>query len=262
MTDRSALTRASHVVLPLLGFAAVWQVAAMVISDPAVLPAPVHTISLTLESAVTGGPRGHTSIQHLQQTLVRVAVASTLGLAISVIFGTLMWQSDYVESILSDWLPFLMTLPTLVVILVAMILFRFSELSILSAVLVASTPFGIVNLWEGMKDIDAELLEMAYAFDASTWQVWRNLYIPHLMPFVFGSYRYILGMVWKIVALAEIFGFSTGMGAMFRFWYSQGEVDYLLAYFLLFVAVMLIVEYGALKPLETRIFRWRTTQTA
>ncbi len=262
MNRRRVLERATHIVVPLLGVAAIWQAAAMLINDPAVLPAPLHTVSLTLESTVTGGPRNMTSIQHLQQTLVRVAITSTLGLAISVVFGTLMWQSDYVESILSDWLPFLMTLPTLVVILVTMILFRFSELSILTAVLVASTPFGIVNLWEGMKDIDAELLEMAYAFDASTWQIWRNVYVPHLMPFVFGSYRYILGMVWKIVALAEIFGFSTGMGAMFRFWYSQGQVDSLLAYFLLFIAVMLVVEYGALKPLETRIFRWRTTQAA
>lgn len=262
MNSRSALAQVKYIVVPLAAFGLLWQLAAMWLNDPSILPGPVHTVRLSLASTTTGGPRNYTSLYHLEQTLLRVVVASTLGLIISVVVGTLMWRSEYVEAILSDWLPFLMTFPTVVVILVTMILFQFSELSILTAVLVASTPFGIVNLWEGMKDLDAELLEMAYAFDASNYQIWRNLYIPHLMPFVFGSYRYILGMVWKIVALAEIFGFSTGMGAMFRFWYSQGQVDYLLAYFLLFIAVMLTVEYGLLKPLETRVFSWRAAQPA
>lgn len=256
-----ALTWVKHLVVPLVGFAILWQAATLFVGDSTVLPAPGHTVALTIDSLTTPGPRGHTSIFHLQQTFVRVIIASTLGLAISVVVGTLMWQNDYLEDILSDWLPFMMTFPTVVVILVTMIIFRFSETSILTAVLVASTPFGIVNLWEGMKDIDTELLEMAYAYDASSWQIWRHLYIPHLMPFVFGSYRYILGMVWKIVALAEIFGFETGMGSMFRFWFSQGDVDMLLAYFLLFITVMLTIEYGVLKPLETRIFKWRTTHT-
>ena len=257
MNAQARLESVAHLVVPLAGFAVLWQVGAMVIGNASVLPDPVHTVSLTIDSMTSPGPRGFTSLHHLRITLGRVVVASTIGLVLSVIGGTLMWRFDAVEDVLSDWLPFVMTFPTVVVILVTMILFRFSEMSILSAVLVASVPFGIVNLWEGMKDIDTELLEMAFAFDASTLQIWRHVYIPHLMPFVFGSYRYILGMVWKIVALAEIFGFSVGMGAMFRFWYSQGQVDTLLAYFLLFIAVMLTVEYGLLKPLQTRIFRWR-----
>lgn len=257
MNANASLARVRHLVVPLLGFAVLWQAVALLIGSASVLPTPVHTVSLTLDSIATPGPRGHTSLFHLRQTLGRVIVASTLSLAISIVGGTLMWRSDYLEDILSDWLPFMMTFPTVVVILVTMILFRFSETSILTAVLIASAPFGIVNLWEGMKDIDSELLEMSFTFGASNWQIWRHVYIPHLMPFVFGSYRYIVGMVWKIVALAEIFGISTGMGAMFRFWYSQGQVDTLLAYFLLFVAVMLSFEYGLLKPLETRVFKWR-----
>lgn len=262
MTASRRLEGMVHLIVPLAAVALLWQLGAVLVDNPAVLPGPVHTVSLTIDSMTTGGPRNHTSLHHLGVTLGRVIVASTIGLVLSIVGGTLMWRSDALEDILSDWLPFMMTFPTVVVILVTMILFRFSETSILTAVLVASVPFGIVNLWEGMKDIDTELLEMADAFEASTLQVWRHVYVPHLMPFIFGSYRYILGMVWKIVALAEIFGFSVGMGAMFRFWYSQGEVGTLLAYFLLFIAVMLAVEYGLLKPLQGRIFRWRIDRAA
>lgn len=255
------LRRVRHVGIPVGVLLVGWQLVATLVADPTILPSPLHTFALALEFLTTEDIRGRTAVYHVQKTVTRVAIASSLSLGLSVIVGVAMWQSDFVEAIFSDWLPFWMTLPTVVVILVSMVVFRFSETSILVAVLVASAPFGIVNLWEGMKDIDTNLLEMSLAFDASTKQVWLDVYVPHLMPYIFGSYRYILGMVWKIVALAEIFGISNGIGAMFRFWYNQGRVDALLAYLLVFVVIMVALEYGVLAPLETRTFEWRDTRS-
>lgn len=262
MTRTNILRKAQHILLPIVALLVVWQAAATFIADASVLPKPLHTIRLAGALLVTEGPRDYTALYHLQRTLFRVIVASVLGLVLSVTVGITMWRFDTVEQILSDWLPFWMTVPTVIVILVSMILFGFSEMSVVVAVLFASAPFGIVNLWEGMKDVDTELLEMAHTFEATSGQVWRDVYVPHLMPYIFGSYRYILGMVWKIVALAEIFGISNGIGAMFRFYYSQGQIDALLAYLLVFIVVMLTVEYGLLKPLEERNFEWRDAHTA
>lgn len=243
--------------LPIAALIVVWEIGARIVLNPSMLPSPAETLGLTYTFLITEGPRGHTAVFHLEKTVVRVAIASAIGLVLSTVFGIAMATNRTLEEGLSDWLPFWMTIPTVVIILVSMIWFRFSELSILFAVVVASVPFGTVNLWEGMRDVDASLVEMARAFDASNALVWHHVYVPHLMPYVFGSYRYILGMVWKIVALAEIFGIQNGIGAMFRFWYGQGSVVALLAYLVIFVAVMLFVEYGVLKPVEDRVFAWR-----
>ena len=256
---RGAVTagRIAQIVIPVGVFVVLWQLAAMAMANPAALPTPAHVLSLTIELSLEPGPRGHTAIYHLERTFLRVLVATVLALSISVVLGVLMWRSKTVEAVLSDWLPFWMTIPTVVLILICMILFQFSTTSVIVAVLVAATPFGIVNLWEGMKSVDTDLLEMTRVFDASSYQIWKDLYVPHLAPYIFGTFRYILGMVWKIVALAEVFGIQAGIGSMFRFWYSQGRVDALLAYLLIFVIVMLVIEYGVLKPLERRTFEWR-----
>ncbi|QCS44985.1 ABC transporter permease [Natrinema versiforme] len=252
----------SQIAIPIAAFVAMWQLAAMAIANPATLPTPAHVFSLAIEFSLQPGPRGYTAIYHLERTFLRVLIATVIALSLSVVFGILMWRSETVEAVLSDWLPFWMTIPTVILILICMILFQFSTMSVIVAVLVAATPFGIVNLWEGMKSVDTGLLEMTAAFDASSFQVWKDVYVPHLSPYIFGTFRYILGMVWKIVALAEVFGIQSGIGSMFRYWYSQGRIDALLAYLLVFVLVMLTIEYGVLKPVEWRTFKWRDSNVS
>lgn len=256
---RGAVTaeRIAQIAIPVGIFVVLWQLAAMAMANPATLPTPSQVVSLTMEFSLEPGPRGYTAIYHLERTFMRVVFAAVISLTLSVVLGVLMWRSTTVEAVLSDWLPFWMTIPTVVLILICMILFQFSTASVIAAVLVAATPFGIVNLWEGMKSVDTDLIEMTRVFDASSFQIWKDIYAPHLSPYIFGTFRYILGMVWKIVALAEVFGIQTGIGSMFRYWYSQGRVDALLAYLLIFVLVMLVIEYGVLEPLERRTFEWR-----
>ncbi|WP_312911709.1 ABC transporter permease [Natronosalvus caseinilyticus] len=251
------LTRIKQIVLPLVVISVVWHVGALLINDPAQLPSPVATVMQTYEILTTPDFRELTVFDHLQLTLRRALLSSTVAIVLAVVGGVLMSTNAVVEDAVSSWLPFWMTTPTVVIILLAMVWFNFSETAVYFAVIVASTPFGTVNMWEGAKDVDVKLLTMANAYDASTASVWRHIYLPHLLPYLFGSYRYILGMVWKIVVLAEVFGLSVGIGAMFRYYFQQGELIMVLAYLIPFIVVVLTIEYGVLKPLETRLFRWR-----
>lgn len=254
---RRLLTRARQILVPLFVIGLLWYLGALVIDNPSFLPRPDAAIAQSVEILTTEDFRGYTALYHLRLTLERAFISSSIGLVIAIVGGVLLSTNDLVEESLGSWLPFWMTTPTVVIILLSMVWFDFSELAVIFAVVVASTPFGMVNMWEGAKDVDVDLLTMADAFDASGAQVWRHIYIPHLLPYLFGSYRYILGMVWKIVVLAEVFGLSAGIGAMFRYYFDQGELLMVIAYLLPFIVVVLTVEYGVLKPLETYFFRWR-----
>jgi NitT/TauT family transport system permease protein len=59
-----------------------------------------------------------------------------------------------------------------------------------------------------------------------------------------------------VVVLAETFGLESGLGAMFRFWFNQGDVTAILAYLSLFVVVMVALQY-ALGSATGRLFAWR-----
>ncbi len=252
---RTRLARAGVMGFSVVSFVLLWHVGSLFL--PRALPAPLETVTTSFELLSEPGPRGNTGLTHLWVSLRRVLVILGISLVLSVVIGVLMGLYTDAEKLVSPWLPITMTAPDVVVILIVMILLGFDGRSIMLAVVFTATPFGVVNMWEGMKDIDANLIEMANAFDSSDFLIWRYVFIPHLFSYIFASSRYMLGMIWKIVLVGEAFGTNDGMGAIIRFWFNQGQITPIVSYLLLFVVTIFAIEYLILKPLEYRLFAWR-----
>ncbi len=89
----------------------------------------------------------------------------------------------------------------------------------------------------------------------------RKVLIPQLLPYIFSTFRFSFGMTWKVVALAETFGLKFGIGYMFFFWFEQINMEQVLAWIMLFVALMLILEHGVFARLESRAFAWRPSHS-
>jgi len=234
-----------------------WAVVGTVAPD--LLPGPL-AVARRLPGLLAPGPGGD-ALGHLRASLLRVVAATVIGLAVAVPLGIAVAVDDRIEAAASVWLPFWMTLPTLVVVLVAMVLVGFDGRAVVAAVVVAATPFATVTVAEGAADVDPDLVAMATAFGADRRAVLREVYLPSVLPSVVGSARYLLSMVWKVVVLAETFGMNRGMGALFRYWFNEGDLVALLAALSLFVAVMVGFQTG-LSVLERRLFRWRADATA
>lgn len=246
---------ASIVVASVVTFLLVWHLGSIAIARN--LPSPLETVTMTLQLVGEPGPYGRTGFNDLLISLRRVAIILGVSMGISIIAGVLMGFSDPFRDVMSAWLPLWMTLPDVVIILIAMVLLGFEGQTIIIAVIFGVVPFGILNIWSGIEEIDNHLLEMADSFQVGSRLRWQHIYIPHLFPYLFSSARYMIGLSWKIVLVGEAIGTNSGLGSMIRFWFNQGEVTPILAYLLLFVGVMLILEYGVFKLLERRVFAWR-----
>ncbi len=241
--------------ISILSFVVLWHVGSLYL--PRAVPAPFETVATSIELLSEPGPRGNTGLTHLSVSLQRVLIILAVSLVLSVVLGVLMGLSSNMEKLTSPWLPITMTAPDVVVILIVMIMLGFSGQSIILAVIFTATPFGVVNMWQGMKDIDANLIEMANSFESSNFLVWRHIFIPHLSSYILASSRYMLAMIWKIVLVGEAFGTNDGMGAIIRFWFNQGQITPIVSYLLLFVVTIFVIEYLILKPIEYKLFTWR-----
>lgn len=246
----------ARILIPAISIFILWIVGSRI--NPAALPGPIEVVQLSIEFSLEGGPPPYdrSAISELGTSLYRVIMASLLALLISVVLGILMGLDSRIESIISNWLPLWLTIPDIVVILVVMIILGFTGTSVITAVIITVTPFGIVNMWEGIQDLDQNLIEMASSFEAGSYLRWRYIFFPHLFSYMFASFRYIFGMVWKIVVIAEAFGVDRGIGAVFRLWYNVARIENVLAYFILFIAVMMFIEYSILAKIEERVFAW------
>lgn len=248
---RKALVSASSLAALLV----LWHLGSL--ENPSMFPPPASVFELAIEVAQQPDHQGDTGLDHLGVTFYRIFIITAITLVVSVVLGILMGTRQSVERPLAAILPIWLTIPSVVVVLFAMILFDFSTLSVLVAVSFVAIPYGIVNTYQGAKDVNSNLMEMASVFELQQTTVWKDIYVPSLLPYLFASSRYLLGMIWKIVLLAETFGVSNGVGSMIRFWYNQGEIAHLLAYFTLFAITVLAIEYLILAPAERRAFSYR-----
>jgi NitT/TauT family transport system permease protein len=191
--------------------------------------------------------------------LARIFAAFAAAMLAGIAIGLTMGLSRVVERSLLAVIPLMLTMPTILMVFLAVMWFGYSEAGGLIAVMAVVTPYVAVNIFEGAKAMDKSLIDMAVTFKAQRPLLIRKVYLPQLMPYIFSAFRYAFGMTWKIVALAETFGLKYGIGYMFFFWFGQFDMDQVLAWIIMFVVLMLILEHGVFARLEHRAFAWRTS---
>lgn len=244
-----------RIVVSVVALLVAWQ--GLSVWNPSMFPAPFGVFELSYELSVEGDIRGTSALEHLWLTLTRVFLATAVALTLAVVLAVTMWTNETAEQVVSFWLPIWMTPPDVIVILITMILIGFNTTAVVASVALVYTPFALVTIWGGMQDIDGDLVEMANAFETNRRLTWRHVYLPYLTSYVFSALRTVFGMTWKVAVIAEVLGISRGVGAQIRFWYTQGEIPQILAYTMLFIVVVLVIEYGVLRPVQNRAFAWR-----
>jgi NitT/TauT family transport system permease protein len=252
---KSVVLRAGSIVVLLL----LWWIAARLMHDPEVLPGPL-VIGETIASNLTHrGLEGTSAYFHIGITLARITVAFAASMLAGIGIGLTMGLSRIVEQALLAFIPLMLTMPTILMVFLAVMWFGYSEAGALVAVMAVVTPYVAVNIFEGTKAMDKSLIEMGTTFKARRGLLIRKVYLPQLMPYIFSAFRYAFGVTWKIVALAETFGVKYGIGYMFFFWFEQFNMIQVLAWIVMFVVLMLALEHGIFARLESRAFAWRAS---
>lgn len=255
---RIFLLRTASILLLLF----VWWLGATLVGDPEILPGPLAVARGIASILTVAGPEGESPWFDIGITLARIVIAFFAAMLAGIGVGLAMGLSRRVDSWLQAIIPSLLTLPTLLMVFLSVLWFGFSEAGGLVAVVVLVTPYVAINVAEGARAMDKSLIEMADTFKARRGLRLRRVYLPQLLPYIFAAFRYAFGMTWKIVALAETFGLKFGIGYMFSFWFNQADMGRVLAWIVLFVVLMLILEHGVFARLEASVFRWRAPLAA
>jgi len=242
------------VALRLLSLAlmlAAWYVGAQ-LAGPRMLPDPQSVALLVVSEAQSGA-----LAFNLGTTLLRVAVAFTLAMALGSAFGLLMGRFRAADWVGDPWLVVLLNLPALVIIVLAYVWAGLTETAAIVAVALNKLPIATVTVREGARSLDRGLDEMAQVFRMSVWAQMRHVVLPQLAPYLAAAARSGLSLVWKIVLIVELLGRPNGVGFEIGTAFQLFDVTRILAYALAFVAVMLVIETFLVQPLERHVTRWR-----
>ncbi|MCU1431478.1 MAG: transporter permease [Actinotalea sp.] len=238
----------------------VWWAVSAIVQNDNVLPTPAQVFGDLLANFTSEDPTGSTGWFHLGITLRRILISFLITMVTGTAIGLVMGMSKRFERLLVLPVSTGLAIPSLCWAILATMWFGVSELTALFAIWIVTLPFVVVSLWEGAKAVDRDLVGMAEAYKATTSEIVRRIYIPHLMPYLFGAFRYGFAMSWKIAVVVELFGVSSGVGYILQFWYQSYNMSQVIAWTLTFAIVIVTVEKGMIAPARRYIFRWQPTE--
>jgi NitT/TauT family transport system permease protein len=242
------------VVLRLISLAVMlvaWFVGSQ-LAGPRMLPDPWSVALMVISEAQSGALAFNLGI-----TLLRVAVAFLLAMALGSVMGVVMGRYRIADWLGDPWLVVLLNLPALVIIVLAYVWAGLTETAAIVAVALNKLPIATVTVREGARSLDRGLDEMAEVFRMGPWLQLRHVVLPQLAPYLAAAARSGLSLVWKIVLIVELLGRPNGVGFEIGTAFQLFDVTRILAYALAFVAVMLVIETFLVQPIERHVTRWR-----
>jgi NitT/TauT family transport system permease protein len=254
---RGVAVRALRSAGPPLLFAvlllAAWQVVASTSSSP--LIPDLADVWSSLKAIVRHGD----AAGQIGVSLERVVLGFALAFAIALAAGLAMGRNEFVRRLLEPAVVLGLTIPGLVWALLCVIWFGVALSAPVVAIALSSAPALVLNVVQGVRAVDAGLIEMAHVFRFDRRTRLLKLWLPALAPELLSGARLGLSLGWKVLVLVEMFGLSNGVGYQLNQSFSAQDVGAVLAWTLLFGLVMGVLEYAVLAVIERRVTRWRRT---
>ncbi|MFC6766111.1 ABC transporter permease [Natrinema soli] len=238
-------------VLFVVSFLIVWHLVAEFLTE-GLLPPP-HPVGQEAYTLVSTGE----FIEHTIDTVRRVTIPFFAAWAVSIALGVAMGLSARAEKFFDAGVVIGLTVPGLAWAIISVMIFGLSEVGAYFAVFVIVLPMITINFWEGVKDIDMDLIEMGEVFDFDRYTTLRRVILPQLYPYMLSAGRFGLSLCWKVVVIVEFLGFGSGIGYMILNDYNNFNMAGVLAWTALFTVLMLVIEYGGFKTLESHLLGWR-----
>ncbi len=218
-----------------------------------ILPSPI-AIGRALVELLT------TDLLHVAITLGRLAVAIIFSMTVGVTAGLLMGTSKRFGPYLRALVIIDTGIPALSWMLVAVFWFRDPESRIFFILTVILLPFYALNVYEGVRSMSSEWLDMLESFRPTRWQTMRYLIVPHTVPYVLLTTKSVIGYAIRMVIFAELVASAVGIGSRMNFAQSTFRIDQVMAWTFLLIILNLVFQWLA-GLAEKHLLKWRKEAT-
>lgn len=193
--------------------------------------------------------------KYLTDSLEILIYGMILAIVIGIPLGVLMARVRPVDWTLDTYINALYATPmvALVPILVLWLGIRI-EAKVTVVFLFAVFPI-LINTYQGVRDVDPKIVEVARSFRSSEWFMWRDVFLPWAVPYIAAGVRLAIGRALVGMVIAEFYTAISGLGYLIVRYAHIFEMDKALVpvIILMFMGIFLT---GALKFVERRVAPW------
>ncbi len=230
----------------------VWQAASMLgMISPRTLAAPSAVLATAWGLAVSG-ELGH----HLAVSLGRIGLGLAIGVSLGTGFALVAGLSRWGEEIVDAPIQMIRTLPFLGLVPLFILWLGIGEAPKI-ALVALGTSFPIyLNLFAGIRGVDAKLVEAARVFGLDQRGLIRHVILPGALPSGLVGLRYALSVAWLSLVIAEQINASAGIGYLINDARDFLRTDIIVVGLLVYALLGLLAD-AVVRMLERRALAWR-----
>ncbi len=187
-----------YLILGVIIFISLWYFTALKINSEIVFPNIPNILKKFAEIISE-----KSFYKDLSSSLIRVLITFALSFLLAFIIGISAGIFSPIRYILIPIINFIRTIPTIPLILVAIIWFNNNTVPIFVSMLVIF-PIMYDSITNGIINVDKKLIEMSMSYNVSLKTQIINLYIPYIKPYIFTGISQSMGITWKSILAAEI----------------------------------------------------------
>lgn len=230
---------------------AFWEYGNQVYGD-LVLPTPVNT-AMQMYRYIDGGEMW----QALGITAKRALTGFFLSVCIGTLLGIFAGLSMTASMMSRPLVTVLIGTPPIAWIVLALLWFGASDAAPVFTVTVAAFPLVFISAMQGTRTLDGDLKELAKVYRLSPLTTFTDVYLPHIISYLFPAWISALGTSWKVVVMAELLSSPDGVGAELAVSRAHLDTAGTMAWITAVIILLLLVEYLLLEPVKREIEKWR-----
>lgn len=200
LTGKNWITR----ILAAAFWILVWQLASMRLKQEILLASPVSVIKRLGELVLTSDFWMAAGF-----SFGRIVAGFLLGLTIGAFLAVLACAFSLAAVLLNPLITVIKSTPVASFIILCLVWIPSRNLSVFISFLMVF-PVVYTNVYEGIRQTDKQLLEMAEVFGVGMGRRVRYIYVSQIMPYFLTSCRLGLGLCWKAGVAAEVIGIPSG----------------------------------------------------
>lgn len=219
---------------------------------PFILTSPLQTLHAIF--ALAGDPAAwEVAALTLQRAVTGFLLVATAGTMLGVIAG----YSPATMRITTPLITVLLGVPPIAWIVIAMIWFGGSDATVRTVIVIAALPVVFMGAARGITTRDRMLDRMAEAFGAGPIRRFLTVGLRQTTTTLFPALALALGTAFKVAVMAELLANAGGIGGALADARINLDIAAALAWVMVAVALLIIVEYTLVQPVKAEVDRWR-----